>query len=174
MKRATELCSQPSESHLGLELREGRTEAAAQPYSALSPCLPQHLSAQPPPAPCRGAQRKLHSMLGRLGGRPASCAHVRAAPPALSWGFLLGRAGQPPAPSSPEDCDQTPEAHAAPPASRLTSQRAEEVEEGVAGDLLGDGSHGASAPMLLLFLDGFDGHVLPFLPVDGTPTGIRP
>ena len=174
VKRATKLCSQPSESRLGLELREGRTEAAAQP-----PLCPKSMSlttpnAQPPPAPCRGAQRKLHSRLRRVGGRPAGCAHVRAAPPALPRASCWDRQGSPQRRAPQRTTTRHPNFTATPPASRLTSPRAEEVEEGVVGDLLGDCSHGASALMLLLFLDGFDGHVLPFLPVNGTPTGIRP
>lgn len=178
VKRATELCSQPSESHSGLELGEGRTEAAAQP-----PLCPKSTSvttpnAQPPPAPRRGGQRKPHPRLRGVGGRPAGCARVRAAAPAPPRGFLPGQAPTDPpagraAPSAELARGPRPDT-AIPPASRFTSQRAEEVEEGVVGDLLGDCSHGASALMLLLFLDGFDGHVLPFLPVNGAPTGIRP
>lgn len=56
----------------------------------------------------------------------------------------------------------------------LTSQWAEEVEKGIVGDLLGDCSDGASALMFLLLLDGFDSHVLSFLPVNDAPTGVRP
>lgn len=55
----------------------------------------------------------------------------------------------------------------------LTFERAEEVEEGIAGDLLGDGPDGASALVFLLLLDGFHRHVLAFLPVNGAPTGTR-
>lgn len=53
----------------------------------------------------------------------------------------------------------------------LTFERAEEVEKGVVGDLLGDSSDGAAALVLLLFLDGFDRDVLSLLPVDSAPAG---
>ena len=55
------------------------------------------------------------------------------------------------------------------PAPPLTFQRAEEVEERVVGDLFGNRSHRASALMLLLLLDRFDGDVFSFLPVNDTP-----
>ena len=53
----------------------------------------------------------------------------------------------------------------------LTFERTEEVEKGVIGDLLGNGSDGAAALVLLLFLDCFDCDVFPFLPVNGAPAG---
>lgn len=54
-----------------------------------------------------------------------------------------------------------------------TFQGAEEVEEGLIGHLFGDGSHGAPALVLLLFLDGFDCNIFPLLPVNCTPAGTR-
>lgn len=55
----------------------------------------------------------------------------------------------------------------------LTFQRTEEVEKGIIGDLLGDGSDGASTLVFLLFLDRFDGDVFSFLPVNSAPAGAR-
>lgn len=60
-----------------------------------------------------------------------------------------------------------------PRTAALTFQRTEEVEKGVIGDLLGDSSDGASALVLLFFLDGFDCNVLSFLPVNSAPTEAR-
>ena len=53
----------------------------------------------------------------------------------------------------------------------LTFDGVEEVEEGVVGDLLGDGAHSAAPFVLLFLLDGFHCHVLPLLPVYGTAMG---
>ena len=53
----------------------------------------------------------------------------------------------------------------------LTFDGVEEVEEGVVGDLLGDGAHRAAAFVLLFLLDGFHRHVLPLLPVYRTAEG---
>ena len=131
-----------------------------------------------------------------MGGRPVSCAHVRApAGPSpelrAAWGLsartgthgptrkaTAGRAADSTVPArGPGDTLTVAGIPFAsvrePQPSPLTSQRAEEVEKGIIGDLLGDCSDGASALMFLLFLDGFDGYVLSFLPVNGTPTGIR-
>lgn len=61
-----------------------------------------------------------------------------------------------------------------PRGGRLTSQWAEEVEEGLGGHLLADGSDRAPALMLLLLPDGFHRHILPFLPVNSAPGRAQP
>lgn len=45
----------------------------------------------------------------------------------------------------------------------------EEVEEGVVGDRLGDGPHGAAALVLLFLLDCFQCDVLALYPIDCAP-----
>lgn len=47
----------------------------------------------------------------------------------------------------------------------LTFDRVKEVEERVVGHLFGNSANGATAFMLLLLLNGFNGHVLPLVPV---------
>lgn len=54
-----------------------------------------------------------------------------------------------------------------------TFQGTEEVEEGLIGHLLGDGSYSAPALVLLFFLDCFDCDIFSFLPVYYTPAGTR-
>lgn len=47
----------------------------------------------------------------------------------------------------------------------LTFDGVKEVEEGVVGNLFGNGADGATAFMLLLFLNCFHCHILPLVPI---------
>lgn len=52
-----------------------------------------------------------------------------------------------------------------------TFDRVEEVEKRAVGNLFGDSADGATAFVLLLFLDRFHGHILPLVPIYHTAMG---